>query len=332
VAAQIHLSLVKQSDSTTIGPAVQGVESIIKEAIDASRSLAVDLSPPILHQGGLGPALGWLASRMEEKNLFKVRVRADSNAEPTSEPMRLMLFESARELLLNAVKHSGAHEASVMMVHTPEGWTEITIEDYGGGFDPDSVRTDRDGLGLFGIQQRLTYFGGRMEVESAPGKGTRVILLAPPEKISEEKPSPATATQRRWDQEPGCSREKQKRISVLLVDDHRIVRQGLSNLLQLEPDLEVVAEAEDGANALKLARQWRPDVVVTDVSMPGMDGVELTRALLWEMPNIKILGLSMHIEKDVAAAMREAGAIGYLTKGGATEDLIAAIRACASGS
>jgi CheY-like chemotaxis protein len=218
------------------------------------------------------------------------------------------------------------------MVRTPEGWTEIAIEDNGSGFDPDSVRTERSGLGLFGIQQRLTYFNGRMEVESAPGKGTRIILLAPPEKISEERTSPAVAAQGVWDQEPEHSGEKQRRIGILLVDDHRIVRQGLSSLLQLEPDFEVVAEAEDGAQALELARQWRPNVVVTDVSMPGMDGVELTRALLREKPDIKVLGLSMHIEKDVAAAMREAGAIGYLTKGGVTEDLIAAIRACAAGS
>jgi DNA-binding NarL/FixJ family response regulator len=72
-------------------------------------------------------------------------------------------------------------------------------------------------------------------------------------------------------------------------------------------------------------------VVVTDVSMPRMDGVELTRTLMRELPGIKVLGLSMHIEKDIAAAMRDAGAVGYLTKGGLSEDLIAAIRACAAG-
>jgi PAS domain S-box-containing protein len=330
VAAQMHLSLVRQADDASIGPAVQGVESIIREAIDASRSLAVDLSPPILHQGGLGPALGWLANRVEEKNLFKVRVRADSDAEPGSEPMRLLLFESVRELLLNAVKHSGAHEASVTMVRTNEGWTEITIVDNGSGFDPESVSTQNSGLGLFGIQQRLVYVGGKMEVESAPGKGTRIVLQAPPEKSAETLPSQAAITPEVWEQVLASPSEKRKRISILLVDDHSIVRSGLSSLLQLESDFEVVAEAEDGVQALELARQWSPDVVVTDVSMPGMDGVELTRTLVREMPKIKILGLSMHIEKSVAVAMREAGATGYLTKGGLSEDLIAAIRACTS--
>lgn len=329
VAAKMHLDLVKHANEITIGPAIQGVESIIREAIDASRSLAMDLSPPILHQGGLAPALGWLANRMEEKNLFKVRVQADSDAEPGTESMRLMLFESVRELLLNAVKHSGVREARVMMNRGPDGWTKITVEDDGSGFDPQALTEFRNGLGLFGIQQRLTYMGGMLEVESAPGHGTRAILLSPSEKTLKEAQEPVAAAADEQVQEFVGFGRKRKKICVLLVDDHRIVRQGLANLLQLETDLEIVAEAEDGQQALQLAHKWKPDVVVTDVSMPGMDGVELTRRLLRELPGVKVLGLSMHIEKDVAAAMREAGAVGYLTKGGLSEDLVAAIRACA---
>ncbi|HTY61423.1 MAG TPA: response regulator [Acidobacteriota bacterium] len=331
VAAQMHLGLVKRADSMTIGPAIQGVESIIREAIDASRSLAMDLSPPILHQGGLVPALGWLANRIEEKNLFKVRVRADNAAEPEMEPVRLLLFESIRELLLNAIKYSGAHEAEIMMMRTPDDWTRITIEDKGSGFDPEVANASRNGLGLFGIQQRLTHIGGKMEIESAPGQGTRVSLLVPPEKTRKDTLEPAADASEIDEQALIGFSQKKNKICILLADDHRIVRQGLSSLLQLEPDLDIVAEAEDGEQALKLARRLKPDVVVADVSMPGMDGVELTRMLLREMPGIKVLGLCMHIEKDVAAAMRDAGAVGYLAKSGLSEDLITAIRACAAG-
>jgi PAS domain S-box-containing protein len=328
VAAQMHLSLVKHADSSRLEPAIQGVQSIIREAIDASRSLAVDLSPPILHQGGLGPGLGWLATRMEKKNLFKIRVRADSDAEPASEPMRLLLFESVRELLLNAVKHSGAHEANVTMIRTPENWTRITVADNGGGFDPEAAGSHPSGLGLFGIQQRLTYMGGRFEIDSAPGRGTRVTLMAPLEKPDRESLAPEVKAPKLMEKGHSASRPDNKKICILLVDDHSIVRKGLSSLLQLEPDLEIVAEAQDGEQALELAGHFTPDVVVTDVSLPGMDGVALTRALRRKLPGIKVLGLSMHIEKDIAEAMREAGAAGYLTKGGLLEDLIEAIRAC----
>jgi len=218
-----------------------------------------------------------------------------------------------------------------MMMRTPDDWTRITIEDKGSGFDPEAADASRNGLGLFGIQQRLAYIGGKMEIESAPGQGTRVSLLVPPEKTRKEAPEPTGDAFESNDQEPISPSKKKNRICILLADDHRIVRQGLSSLLQLEPDLDIVAEAEDGEQALKLALRLKPDVVVTDVSMPGMNGVELTRMLLREMPGIKVLGLSMHIDRDVAAAMRDAGAVGYLTKGGLFEDLIAAIRACAAG-
>jgi CheY-like chemotaxis protein len=209
----------------------------------------------------------------------------------------------------------------------PDGWTKITVEDKGRGFDPHAVSSQHAGLGLFGIQQRLIYLGGKMEVESTRGQGTRVVLLAPSEKARKEAPVRLAVPSSIAEQEFALPGRERRKISVMLVDDHSIVRQGLSSLLQLERDLEIVAEAEDGSQALELARRCKPEVVVTDVSLPGIDGIELTRILCGEFPGVKVLGLSMHIEKDVAAAMREAGAIGYLTKGGVTEDLVAAIRA-----
>ena len=329
VAAQIQLSYIAHKDGGAIGAALQSVEAIIRETIDASRSLAMDLSPPILHLGGLAVALNWLADRMEERSLFKVHVQADCGADAVAEPMRLLLFECCRELILNAVKHSGVREASVRLELTPDEWIRIVVEDSGTGFNSEDSVSHSRGLGLFGIQQRITYVGGKFEIESAPGRGTRVTLLAPPSVESSESAASSLVSAQgiaalKLD-EPAWT---EKRIRVLLVDDHRIVRQGLSSLLKLESRLEIVAEAEDGEQALRMAHQYKPDVVVTDVSMPGMDGVELTRRLIRELPGIQVLGLSMHLDKSLAAAMRDAGACGYLTKGGLSEDLIAAIHQC----
>ena len=105
------------------------------------------------------------------------------------------------------------------------------------------------------------------------------------------------------------------------------MRQGLSSLLQFEEDIEVVGEAENGQQAVELARQQSPDVIIMDVNMPVMGGIEATRILGQELPQIKVIALSMHAERDTAEAMRQAGAVAYLTKGGPSEDLIAAIRA-----
>ncbi len=328
VAAQMHLSLVKRADKTTIESAVQGVESIIKEAIEASRSLTVELSPPILHQAGLVAALSWLANRLEEKSLFKVRVRANLADEPDSEPMRFLLFESVRELLLNAVKHSGVHEADVTMVRLPGGWTKVVIEDRGAGFDPGTLKSRKiGGFGMFSIQQRLAHIGGRMEVETAPGRGTRVVLSVP---AGEEVKAAAEHGAAIPAASPEAVRvlDRSSRIRVLLVDDHKIMRQGLLSILNFESDVEIVGEAGNGIEAVDMARKLVPDVVVMDINMPGMNGIEATQIITKEMPHVRVIGLSMHIEPDLAIAMQKAGAVGYLSKGGPSDDLIAAIRTC----
>jgi PAS domain S-box-containing protein len=331
VAAHMQLAMLKRTGDARVRSTTQAIASIMNEAITVSRSLAVELSPPILHQAGLGAALGWLASRIEEKNQFKVRVRADHDAAPQNENLRFLLFEGVRELLLNAVKHSGAREAEVVMLRGEEGGTRIVVTDTGRGFEP-AVRMrqgSNGGLGLFSIQQRLAHFGGRLEIESAPGRGTRAVLDTPPEEaaaavkeVVPAVPAAAPGAPEAW--RPG------RKISVLLVDDHAIVRQGLASLLRPEPDIEIAGEATDGKHAVELARQHSPDVVVMDVNMPGMDGVEATRIIVAELPRCKVIGLSMHIDHDIGVAMREAGAVGYLSKGGPSEDLVAAIRASVS--
>jgi DNA-binding NarL/FixJ family response regulator len=122
-----------------------------------------------------------------------------------------------------------------------------------------------------------------------------------------------------------------KRIRILVADDHTIVRQGLCRLLQFELDFEVVGEAENGRQAIDLARQCSPEVVIMNVNMPVMNGIEATRILTKEMPQVKVIALSMHSEKDTASGIREAEAIAYLTKGGPTEELMKAIRAAMQG-
>jgi DNA-binding NarL/FixJ family response regulator len=116
-------------------------------------------------------------------------------------------------------------------------------------------------------------------------------------------------------------------IRILLADDHKIVRQGLRTLLQKEPDMEVVAEAEDGRASLKLAQQFSPQVVIMDVGMPDLNGIEATRQVLADSPGIKVIALSMHSDRRFVVNMLKAGASGYLLKDSAFEELAAAIRA-----
>ena len=120
-------------------------------------------------------------------------------------------------------------------------------------------------------------------------------------------------------------------IRILLADDHKIMREGLRSLLEKKPDIEVVAEAEDGRKAVQLARRLRPDVVVMDVSMPDMNGVEAARRIIAELSGIKVVALSVHSDSRFVAEMLSAGASGYLLKDCAFEELENAIRAAVVG-
>jgi DNA-binding NarL/FixJ family response regulator len=120
-------------------------------------------------------------------------------------------------------------------------------------------------------------------------------------------------------------------IRVLIADDHRIVRDGLRALLEKHPDLQLVAEAENGREAVRLAKKNQPHVLVMDLSMPDLNGVEATRQVLNELPGVRVLALSMHADKRFILSMLDAGASGYLLKDCAFEEFATAVRAVAAG-
>jgi len=120
-------------------------------------------------------------------------------------------------------------------------------------------------------------------------------------------------------------------IRILLADDHKIIREGLRALLDGESNMEVVAEAEDGRTAVQLTRKLSPDVVVMDISMPDLNGIEATRQILRDHPGAKVIALSMHSDRQFAARMLEAGASGYVVKDAAFEELATAIRTVVDG-
>lgn len=117
---------------------------------------------------------------------------------------------------------------------------------------------------------------------------------------------------------------------ILVVDDHQMFRDGLKAILSCEKDMEVVGEAENGQEAIARTRELHPDVILMDVKMPVMDGVEATRRIIAEMPEVKILALSTYSGDHYASAMQRAGARGYFIKGDNIEELTAAIREAAN--
>ncbi|MFA9477755.1 response regulator [Phycisphaerales bacterium AB-hyl4] len=332
VAIQLQVDgLPHEADRPRFLKQIQHVQNLVSEASEASRSLTGQLSPPLLYEVGLVAALRWLARQMLKNHNLKIHLQTDDQIEVPDEATRVTLFEGARELLLNVAKHAQAGEAWVRVEQT-EQQVRLTVEDHGAGYESGQPARESDpsGFGLANIRERMQWLGGSMHEASAPGEGTRTVLEAPRQPAPESKAEPDAANA----SAPGCkpagngaaSPEAGSRCRVLVVDDHHVVRQGLVRLITEAPDFEVIAEAGDGVEAVEMAHEHRPDVIVMDVTMPRMDGVEATRRIAEELPDIRIIGLSLHAEEDMAQRMRNAGAHAYLNKSGPMEELLAAMR------
>jgi PAS domain S-box-containing protein len=253
--------------------------------------------------------------------------------EPADEGTRVFLFQAIRELLLNIVKHAQASSAHIVSTRQDEDRLRIVVSDTGRGFDLSRLanREPTKGFGLFNIRERLELIGGRLDVETSPGRGTAMSIDVPRGRII----SPAGLTRQAVAAVSTAALDTsaavaepvpgQENVRVLVADDHRVVREGLITMLQEQPTIKVIGEAADGQQALDLALRMKPDVVLMDISMPVMDGIEATRRITEELPGIRVIGLSMHEQADMAAAMRSAGATDYFSKGTASDHLVEAI-------
>jgi DNA-binding NarL/FixJ family response regulator len=119
-------------------------------------------------------------------------------------------------------------------------------------------------------------------------------------------------------------------VRILLADDHKIMREGLKALLEKQLDIQVMAEAENGLEAVRLTQKLKPDIVIMDIGMAELNGIEATRQIVAEVPGVKVIALSMHSDKRFVIEMLKAGAFGYLLKDSAPEELTSAIRAVAA--
>jgi CheY-like chemotaxis protein len=272
--------------------------------------------------------LTWLANWTHEKYKLSVQVSADPRADSARKDVRTLLFESVRELLFNAVKYAQTDRVTLALELDADDQLCITVTDQGVGFEPtrldDRSKAGQVGWGLFRIRERLMLLGGRLDIDSAPGRGTRVRLVAPREAapdtaaVAYELSRAATEAASAVDDD----RASPDALRILIVDDHPAVRHALRAMLHQRPQLSVVGDASNGFEAIAHAYTLRPDVILMDVSMPHMDGVEATARIRTELPDIRILGVSMLARNETADAIEQAGAAAFFVKGTDTQRLI----------
>ncbi len=298
----------------------EAMESV-DESIAYTRSLMAQLSPRMLYDLGLPAALTWLAAQQQERHGLKIEIGGAAEGFALDEECSVLAYQCVRELLWNIVKHAQANHALVSY-KIEHGALTIEVADDGRGFDLESLHASGNGVekfGLFSIRERLELSGGKLEVTSQPGRGTRVrfTLPAPPSEMAPAVTHGAVLT--------SAVLGNGKQLRIALVDDHAVVRRGMRQMLEEYADLTVVGEAKDGVEGFELAREFRPDVVVMDVNMPRMNGIEATKLILQEMPSTIVVGLSFDNDAEVARKMKAAGAFTCVTKDRAAEDIHQAI-------
>ncbi len=311
------------------------VDEILSDALTYSRTLVAELCPPVLRDQGLTASLTWLAEYMMTKHAHTVTVQVPNDQGLNlPEDQVVLLFQSVRELLINSAKHAGTGQATLTMDARMDE-LRITVKDEGKGFDctaateaglPSGEMSSK--FGLYSIQERMRALGGSLEIHSAPEKGTSASLVLPLTKrvtpqgvISGD--SPCMSPRSQTDPVPADP----STIRMLLVDDHAMVRQGLRTMLEGYQDIHIIGEAANGEEAITLARTFQPDVVLMDVNMPQLNGIEATAILQRDFPDMVVVGLSVNADKGNREAMIQAGAATLLTKEAPVEELYQAIQA-----
>jgi CheY-like chemotaxis protein len=269
---------------------------------------------------------------MNEQFGLEVQLHSEQEHPIEREPVKVFLFRAVQELLFNIVKHSNVKTASVHMAHS-DGHLSITVLDGGKGFDTSSLgAASSSGLGLLSLGERTRHMGGVLDIASSSGKGCRVTLTIP-EGVLRSSAENQTVREPSYIPAAPNPPENGDAIRVLLVDDHQVMRAGLSRLLQTQRNVLVIGEASDGIDAVEQTRRLKPDVILMDIAMHKLDGIEATKRIKREMPNVRIVGLSMYQDKQIAQKMIDAGAEAYISKASSAADelVLAILGADASG-
>ena len=292
--AQAALDLIEKGEAATAVAHLARLSTVAADANTDVREFILDMRATVSPEQGFFAALEqYLQQFSQTYGLPTTLSRPDDVADDLLSPMaRVQLLRIVQEALTNTRKHAQANSAQV--IFTPaDVHVQVVITDDGIGFSPHPDWEEASHFGLEIMRERAAIVGGALEVRSAPGQGTQVIARLPLCKELAEASLPP--------------------MRVLLVDDHPLLLEGIKNLLAAR-GVDVVGMAGDGQEAVELARRLRPDVILMDVQMPGLSGPEATRRIKAELPDTKIVMLTVsEADEDLFEAIRS-GANGYLLK------------------
>ena len=304
--------------------------ALVQNAIREAQDVIATLDPSKLSDLGLLEAL---RSDLADLNARSgLRVDLDADDVRLAAQIEMALYRVIRAAVNNVVKHA---QASCVAIRVKEelGSVVVSIQDDGVGFDLCELEHQArpSGTGLSTMRKYVESIGGSFTVKSRPGEGTQVraevpLVISEIERDGTEGRAPAATRSRGGGAWPDPSA-----TTVLIVDDHELTRQGLRAMLETDESLQVVGEAGDGLEALRLVAELRPRVVLMDLRMPNLDGLEATRRLKVSHPTTSVIIMTSFEDDTLVVSAIEAGAAGYLVKDVSRELLLHTIGAVSSG-
>jgi PAS domain S-box-containing protein len=302
-----------------------------KEVAEEIRTLSYLLHPPLLDELGLASAAKWYASGFTKRTGILIDVDIPSDLRRLSPDAEVAIFRVLQESLTNVHRYSGSQRACIR-VNTDGDAIKVEVEDYGKGIhsaksDSAQKSVERLGVGIQGMTERMRQLGGKLEITSAPNKGVLVTATIPfsgGRIAAPVQPSIGEAPPPRSEVSPSSNGHHVARI--LIADDHEMLRRGVRNTLQTQPDLEICGEAVDGQDAIEKVKALQPDLVILDINMPVLNGLAAVRQILRHSPKIKILVFSVHDSDQTKREIHAAGAHGFISKGKDAQDLIRIVR------
>jgi PAS domain S-box-containing protein len=295
------------------------------------RTLSYLLHPPLLDECGLASAVLWYAEGFKKRSGIHLNVSIDEELVRLSTDAETALFRVLQESLTNVHRSSGSPSADIRIFQSPSN-VHLEIVDHGKGVKAGTERSSFDGaptlgVGIPGMRERIRQLGGQLEVEFS-NEGTRVHASLPME-ASPEEATAQTGAELFRDSDDFQANMRQRpdvRKRILIADDHEVMRRGVRGLVESQEEWSVCGEAIEGNEAISKTRELQPDLLILDVSMPGMSGIEAALQILKDDPKIKILFFTMHDSPQMMREISNVGAWGYVAKARAGNDLVDAVR------
>jgi PAS domain S-box-containing protein len=299
---------------------------IVGQIGEEIRTLSYILHPPLLDECGLASAVHWYAEGFEKRSGIKLEVAIDASLPRLPIDAETTLFRVVQESLTNVHRYSGSAVAEIRISKDSEE-VRLDIIDYGQGLKAGTGLTKLDsqaplGVGIPGMRERLHQLGGGLNVDFGT-TGTRVVATLPLKKAGEGEFEDGES---RTSLSFAIRSAQDARRRILIADDHELMRRGLRGLIESHNEWAVCGEAVEGSEAVRKASELKPDLVIMDVNLPGLSGIEAALQIRQESEAAKILFFTVHDSDEVIREVIGAGAQGYVAKSRASQDLIEAVR------